>query len=627
MLVWLFILYSVIVEVRKKVSSKFIAKNVGIISIALILAFMLAAVIYLPVHSYSELSTRGGGVGGGAGINYATQWSFSPGEIMTFLIPSFYGFGGRTYWGEMPFTDYPNYMGILALMLAAYALIRRPTKITVFLGIIVVTATVISFGRHFSLLYSALYDLLPFFNKFRVPAMILILVQFSVAALAGYGLDAVIRDTSRKTSQDKNQKSKNPAEKYFLYGLFSTVGFAILMLILKSSMLTSYLEIQKPFRGLTPRQLFGLNTQRFELFYSDLWIFFLLVFAFFALTYYSARKGLKPFIFGIAIIGMTIFDLGRVDNKIIGKVSTRHASFLDKSTQISLLDKFLLDKKDSGEIFRIFPVQNLFSTKEFAARGIESIGGYHPAKLWLYQSYLDFTSIDRAFIQKYFKREANLNRTVLREPDEINRRSADLDLAALSILNVKYIVSAYPMNEPKFELIKKFEIEENEFNFPIYLYKYDIGMPRAWIVNKARVFKTEKRIIGFMRTTIMDPVKEVYLSSLPDTPLDSTATGSVEITEYSPRKMKMSVETTGEMILVISEIYYPKGWKAYLDDKPIEIKPANYVLRSIEIPPGSHIVRMESRPSGLTLGLILTTLGYLIIAGIFIFPIVKRKMS
>ena len=627
MLVGFFVLYSVIVEFRKKVRSSFIAKNVGYISVALILAFMLAAVLYLPVHSYTEWSTRGGGEGGGTGLQYATQWSFSPGEIMTFLIPSFYGFGGRAYWGDMPFTDYPNYMGILALMLAIYALIRRQTKITVFLGIVAFLATVISFGRHFSLLYSALYELLPFFNKFRVPAMILILVQFSVAALAGYGLDAVLNDTRQNKNKAKKERNKNPAENFFLYGLLSTAGVAIMVLILKSSILASFLEIQKTYGGLSQNQLFGLNNHRFDLFYSDFWVMIIIVLAFFALSFYSIKQGLKTYIVGFAIIGLTIFDLGRVDNKIIGNISTRHASFLDKSTQISLLDKYLIDKMDSGEIFRIFPVQNLFSTKEFAARGIESIGGYHPAKLWLYQSFLEFTSIDRAFIQKYYKRAGNSNQTLLREPFEINKLATGIDLAALSILNVKYILSAYEMNEPKFELIKKFEIEENEFNFPIYLYKFDESMPRAWLVNRARVFDSEKSVISNMRVQIMDPAKEVYLSSPPNSPLDSTAVGTMEITKYSLKNIEISVETSGQMILVISELYYPAGWQMFMDDNPIEMKPGNYILRSVEIPPGSHTIRMVSRPPGFTFGLTITVLGYMAIAGIFLIPYVKRKMS
>ena len=77
--------------------------------------------IYLPAMSYTPFSIRGMGGGGGTGLEYATQWSFSLGEMLTFLIPSFYGFGGATYWGSMPFTDYPNYMGIIVFAFAAHA--------------------------------------------------------------------------------------------------------------------------------------------------------------------------------------------------------------------------------------------------------------------------------------------------------------------------------------------------------------------------------------------------------------------------------------------------------------------------------------------------------------------------
>src|SRR5439155_807580 len=84
----------------------------------LLLAFAMSAFLYLPTHEYSKLSVRGGGEGGGAGLTYATSWSFHPREILTFVIPSMFGFGGSTYWGSMPFTDYPNYMGIVALALA-----------------------------------------------------------------------------------------------------------------------------------------------------------------------------------------------------------------------------------------------------------------------------------------------------------------------------------------------------------------------------------------------------------------------------------------------------------------------------------------------------------------------------
>ena len=95
-------------------------RAVGGLLVGLLLGFGMSAFLYLPTHEYAALSVRGGGEGGGAGLPYATAWSFDPREILTFVIPSMFGFGGQTYWGSMPFTDYPNYMGIIPLALAIY---------------------------------------------------------------------------------------------------------------------------------------------------------------------------------------------------------------------------------------------------------------------------------------------------------------------------------------------------------------------------------------------------------------------------------------------------------------------------------------------------------------------------
>ena len=98
-------------------------RRVVYVGLALAVALAFGSVLYLPVHDYSVYSSRGAVEGGGMEFSRATDWSFSPVEMMTFLVPSWLGFGGSTYWGSMPFTDYPNYMGILPLFLAFLGLI------------------------------------------------------------------------------------------------------------------------------------------------------------------------------------------------------------------------------------------------------------------------------------------------------------------------------------------------------------------------------------------------------------------------------------------------------------------------------------------------------------------------
>ena len=83
----------------------------GYTSLSLVIAIGLCAWLYLPLLNYSSSSIRTITASSDSFI-YSTMWSLHPKEIITFFFPGSYGFGGTTYWGYMPFTDYPNYIGI-----------------------------------------------------------------------------------------------------------------------------------------------------------------------------------------------------------------------------------------------------------------------------------------------------------------------------------------------------------------------------------------------------------------------------------------------------------------------------------------------------------------------------------
>ena len=89
--------------------------------IALCSGFLMSISIIWPSYLYSEYSIRSIS-NGGAAFEYATNWSFSFSEMITFLVPSFYGFGGSTYWGtiEPAMTDFPNYLGLLTIIFVIY---------------------------------------------------------------------------------------------------------------------------------------------------------------------------------------------------------------------------------------------------------------------------------------------------------------------------------------------------------------------------------------------------------------------------------------------------------------------------------------------------------------------------
>ena len=151
-------------------------------------------------------------------------------------------------------------MGIIILILAFIGLISKRELIHYFLIITSVLALLISFGRHFSLVYDFFFNLFPYFNKFRVPHMILILLQFNVAILAAFGLDA-LGDLKEKVI---------PKWGWVLAGCTSLV---LIGMVLGGSTLESFLRGSfTPPRVQDPRMGQAINNLRWDLWQSDVWM-------------------------------------------------------------------------------------------------------------------------------------------------------------------------------------------------------------------------------------------------------------------------------------------------------------------------------------------------------------------
>ncbi len=169
-------------------------RRTGLMALVLVLGFAIGAAVLLPVHDYAAMSTRGaGGASGGAGsaFDYATQWSLSPEDLAAVVVPAAAGFGKATYLGRMPFNDYPNYLGPLLILLAAAAWFTGRRSLVVALGAGSLLAVLIGMGRFSPGLYQLCYEALPYFDKFRVPSMIMVLPAVALAVLAGLGMTAL----------------------------------------------------------------------------------------------------------------------------------------------------------------------------------------------------------------------------------------------------------------------------------------------------------------------------------------------------------------------------------------------------------------------------------------------------
>ncbi len=519
-------------------------RAIGGLAAGLALGFGMSTFLYLPVRDYANISTRGGGEGGGAGLEYATSWSFHPREILTFVIPGLFGFGGRTYWGSMPFTDYPNYMGIVPLALAVYGAIRARGVVRAYLIALAAVALIISFGKHFQALYSLLYYHLPFFNKFRVPVMILVLVQFAVAALAALGLTAAL----------ESRRGADPGAPWLRAALLALLGgFALLFALnLLGDPIREFAVRSRP--GFDPALArAALDMASIDAIKSGLFLAAALA------VIGLARKGRISRLAGaLLVLGVTAADLWTIDRRIIDpQVATarQYDENFSETPEVAYL------RTDSTQ-FRVFPGR--WDDSRLAAFGIASILGYHPAKPRLYQAFIDTVGIQ--------------------------------SLATLQLLNVKYVLADgyFPPAMPGVTLRQDGGVK---------VYEVEGVLPRAYIVHAVRPVRDDGVGLAVMRTQGFDPrVEAIWSEPAPPALLAPDGPDSVRTIRYDFNEAEYLVSTPSPGLLVTVEQFDP-DWAATIDGRPAPIHRVNYLMRGVVVPPGEHRVRYAYAPRALAAGI------------------------
>ncbi len=69
--------------------------------------------------------------------------------------------------------------------------------------------------------------------------------------------------------------------------------------------------------------------------------------------------------------------------------------------------------------------------------------------------------------------------------------------------------------------------------------------------------------------------------------------GTIKLLSYAPNKLVYSADVKGKQLAIFSEIYYPNGWKAFVDNKEVEIRKVNYLLRGLELAGGKHKIEFK----------------------------------
>lgn len=564
------------------------------------LGLALVAQPYLLHFEYKAYTIRGAVDGALSGLDwaYAMGWSQGARELVTLLAADAYGGASPTYWGPKPFTAGPHYIGPITLLLAAFSLRQWRNPGVLALAIMALLSMLFSLGSNFALLNRFMYEHFPLFNAFRVPESWLAITAFALALLAAFGLHGLGRDVA---------PAADPAGWRALRWIFGSVAGVLLALTLapdaffdferpgEAAQVTQALLAQQP--DISPNDprlepavrsyLSEQRTLRRDTFRSEMQrsLIFLLLAGGVILLF---RMGKAPrWAFAASLALLATVDLWGVGRRYFNEDDLVRARDAEEQIPTYDVDRYILERQEAAGGPGRFRVLSLEAGSPFQharpSYHYESVGGYHGAKLRLAQDYID---------ELYAEPGARLP-----------------NANALDLLGVRYVISPAPL--PGLEVAHR-----GEQTGLLVLENRDVP-PRAWLVGEVEAASDPPEAFARLRDPAFDVRRTALLyDSLPfdPIPIDSASAASVEMQAWSLHEMVLRVETDAPRLLVLSEVFYPAGWKATVGGEEVPIAQVNHMLRGVPVRAGAHEVVLRFDPPrhriGVAVGAASTALTY-----------------
>lgn len=573
----------------------------GLIIASIILVVIIVAQPLFVIRDYAPYSTRGGNsisieeqpdeYKKGVGFDYATQWSYSISELWNLAIAKFHGgtsqekytgdsvpqFRNRAipaYWGSMTFTQSYEYMGIVLIFLAFIAILFRWKLVMVkSLAFLSILALVLSLGQNFSPPYKLLFYYLPYFDKFRTPMMILTLVMFNVSVLAAFGLDFLL--------------SANLSKKEILKKLYIFSGISFLLLI-TPLVFGSTLALSKPQELQQYTTQYGpdgakqvlemLRSARLDILKSSALRSLVFLALGFGIVQALIRKFMGKDYIAIGIIVLVAFDLGLISYNFLEGKFTNIDRIEKQVYGTNAIDQIIMQ---DTSLYRVAPPVASIGNDTRWCYHYQSIGGYSPAKLQEIQDLI----------------ENNIEKRV---PPNL-----PFNLNIYNMLNVKYIASNQRWSDSSLTFLG------SDKGGSLNLFLNKTHLPRAFFVRQFQVLSDGAERLKFMNSPDFDPATTALLQKPLSEEISAPDSSWTRVKHFEPDKIVIDAYSDKDALMVISEVYYPIGWHAYLDSgKELEIYKTNHILRSVVVPAGAHTVTMEFKPATFYAGVRLSMLGW-----------------
>lgn len=590
MIVLFYILAEGFVALRDKKLPHFIKTSL-LVLVGATLGFASNINSLWPSSEYAKYTMRGGSElthrkdvsSKGLSNEYALSWSYGIQETPNLLIPNFNGSASGselsktskaykileqegqgynidqiakqapTYWGPQPFTSGPMYMGAVSVFLFVLGLylIKGPMKW--WIAAISLLALLLAWGSHFIWLSNIFLKYVPLYNKFRVPSTILTVLQITIPLLGFYTVNQILcKETSRKR---------------ILRGLYIALGstaglcflFALIPSLAGSFWSPGDAEYIKWFQDALP-------AIRESMLQADAFrslIFILLTAGAIWLGYTKILK----FNSTVIILGLLVLtDMWSVDKRFLNDNHFMTAREAKQQFKERPVDTEILKDKDPN--YRVFDLTINTFNNAYISYHHKTIGGYSAAKLQRYQEIIDYHLIPEQ--QEFMNGIKKYNSFA-------GVDSVLANLTALNMLNAKYIV-----------------IDPNS---PPLVNKSALG--NAWFVKDYKLVNSaDEEILALKNINPAETalIDRRFADIINNQQFQYDSTATIQLLSYAPNKLEYKYKTNSPQLAAFSEVYYPAGWKAYIDGEKAEHFRVNYILRGMILPEGEHTITFKYMP-------------------------------
>lgn len=573
--------------------------------------------------------------------DYITMWSYGIGETFTFLIPDFKGgatgaignadpnalkkvnpdyrqqvASSNAYFGDQSFTSGPVYLGAILIFLAFLGMfvIKSPLKWPVFFGTLLTIA--LAWGNNFMALSNFFIDHVPGYNKFRAVSMLMVIAELTIPLLAIMAVSELLKYKNWHEKVNLRVLKKEITLKKLIIVSASVVGGFCLLCYLapdlfnsfqaqgeEQQMINEYVRAGQGTEDQVRPEVVSLMDQivvaRKAIFKSDALrslIFILLGFG--TLFLYFTNK-IKRELFFVALGLFVTIDLWTVDTRYLNT-----KSFVTKEQNLqSIVAKTPADEeilKDPDPNYRVLNLTSNTFADASTSYYHKSIGGYHGAKLKRYAELIEF-HLDEE-IKTFIK--------------NVNSASASDSLMNVLLSNLNTI----NMLNTKYFLIPAGGEERSVIPF-----KNPQANGSVWFVKSLKtVASADSEIVGLynINSKVEAILNKKYKDEL-SLKNSYSGEGTIKLTSYQPNELVYESDSKEEQFAVFSEIYYPKGWNAYVDGNLKPHANVNYVLRGMNIPAGKHKIEFKFEPATYKTGTTVASIGSILLlilvgAGIYL---------